>query len=67
MFPALKLQSFRWLNWITTNPFYYNSLYASHLEMMYFLIEPVIAGVPYLNPMIISDDELAELLIKLMR
>lgn len=35
--------------------------------MMYFLIEPVIAGVPYLNPMIISDDELAELLIKLMR
>ncbi|EPT2232444.1 hypothetical protein ACVPM5_005205, partial [Klebsiella pneumoniae] len=24
-------------------------------------------GVPYLNPMIISDDELAELLIKLMR
>lgn len=23
--------------------------------------------VPYLNPMIISDDELAELLIKLMR
>ncbi|MGG9495152.1 hypothetical protein P3W56_11885, partial [Klebsiella pneumoniae] len=27
----------------------------------------VITGVPYLNPMIISDDELAELLIKLMR
>ncbi|MFT3259581.1 hypothetical protein ACMWGG_28880, partial [Klebsiella pneumoniae] len=26
-----------------------------------------ITGVPYLNPMIISDDELAELLIKLMR
>lgn len=49
------------------NSFYYNALYANHLEMMYFLIEPVIAGVPYLNPMIISDDELAELLIKLMR
>ncbi|HFQ9887215.1 TPA: hypothetical protein ACGTZY_000403 [Klebsiella pneumoniae] len=49
------------------NPFYYNALYANHLEMMYFLIEPVITGVPYLNPMIISDDELAELLIKLMR
>lgn len=49
------------------NSFYYNALYANHLEMMYFLIEPVITGVPYLNPMIISDDELAELLIKLMR
>ncbi|SAT87754.1 Uncharacterised protein [Klebsiella variicola] len=49
------------------NSFYYNALYANHLEMMYFLIEPVITVVPYLNPMIISDDELAELLIKLMR
>ncbi|STV27059.1 Uncharacterised protein [Klebsiella pneumoniae subsp. ozaenae] len=34
------------------NSFYYNALYANHLEMMYFLIEPVITGVPYLK----SDD-----------
>ncbi|MGG7318165.1 hypothetical protein ACQ7A4_28385, partial [Klebsiella pneumoniae] len=27
------------------NSFYYNALYANHLEMMYFLIEPVITGV----------------------
>ncbi|MFW8217568.1 hypothetical protein ACOIDV_31610, partial [Klebsiella pneumoniae] len=29
--------------------------------------ETVITCVTYLNPMIISDDELAELLIKIMR
>ena len=49
------------------NAFYYSALYERNLEMMYFLIEPVITRSPYLNPMLISDDELVHLIIKLMR
>lgn len=49
------------------NAFYYNALYERNLEMMYFLIEPAITKSPYLNPMLISDDELADLIIRLIR
>ncbi|HEO9123433.1 TPA: hypothetical protein QIF58_004446, partial [Enterobacter bugandensis] len=30
-------------------PLYYNALYSENLEMMYFLIEPVVLDVGYLN------------------
>ncbi|KAB8307276.1 hypothetical protein EH228_14830 [Erwinia endophytica] len=49
------------------NVFYYNALYEKNLEMMYFLIEPVISKNPYLNPMLISDDELVDLITRLVR
>ncbi|WP_312347097.1 hypothetical protein [Leclercia sp.] len=49
------------------NAFYYQALYARKLEMMYFIIEPLITRSPYLNPMIISDDELVDLIVRLMR
>lgn len=47
--------------------FYYSALYARNLEMMYFLIEPVITRNPYLNPMLVSDDELVDLITRLVR
>jgi len=49
------------------NAYYYQALYERNLEMMYFLIEPLISRSPYLNPMLISDDELVDLIIRLMR
>jgi len=49
------------------NAFYYSALYEHNLEMMYFLIEPIITRSPYLNPMLISDDELVDLIVKLTR
>lgn len=49
------------------NAFYYSALYERNLEMMYFFIEPMITRSPYLNPMLISDDELIDLIVKLTR
>jgi len=49
------------------NAFYYSALYERNLEMMYFFIEPMITKSPYLNPMLISDDELVDLIVKLTR
>ncbi len=49
------------------NAFYYSALYERNLEMLYFLIEPIITRSPYLNPMLISDDELVDLIVKLTR
>lgn len=49
------------------NAFYYQALYERNLEMMYFIIEPLITRSPYLNPMLISDDELVDLIVRLMR
>lgn len=49
------------------NAFYYQALYERNLEMMYFIIEPLITRSPYLNPMLITDDELVDLIVRLMR
>lgn len=49
------------------NAFYYAALYERNLEMMYFIIEPFITQNMYLNPFLITDDELADLIIKLAR
>ena len=49
------------------NAFYYQALYERNLEMMYFIIEPLITRSPYLNPMLISDDELVDLIVRLVR
>lgn len=49
------------------NAFYYSVLYERNLEMMYFLIEPVITKNPYSNPMLISDEELADFIIRMAR
>lgn len=49
------------------NAFYYQALYERNLEMMYFIIEPLINRSPYLNPMLITDDELVDLIVRLMR
>lgn len=49
------------------NAFYYQALYERNLEMMYFIIEPLITRSPYLNPMLISDDELVDLIVRLTR
>ena len=49
------------------NAFYYAALYERNLEMMHFIIEPFITQSMYLNPFLITNDELADLIIKLAR
>ncbi|MDU4841358.1 MAG: hypothetical protein E6X49_09435 [Leclercia adecarboxylata] len=49
------------------NAFYYQALYERNLEMMYFIIEPLITRSPYLNPILITDDELVDLIVRLTR
>lgn len=49
------------------NAFYYQALYERNLEMMYFIIEPLITRSPYLNPMLISDDELVDMILRFVR
>ena len=39
-------------------PQFYDALYTEHLEMMYFLIEPLVLDVGYLNIVTASNDEI---------
>ncbi|MGF6099473.1 hypothetical protein [Enterobacter sp. A4] len=48
-------------------PLFYHALYVEKLEMMYFLIEPVIMKTGYLNLNTVSDGEIADALNKMMR
>jgi len=48
-------------------PLFYHALYMEHLEMMYFLIEPVITKSGYFNIGSASDDDITEALIKMMK
>lgn len=48
-------------------PLFYHALYVEKLEMMYFLIEPVIMKTGYLNLNTASDGEIADAINKMMR
>lgn len=48
-------------------PLFYHALYVEKLEMMYFLIEPVIMKAGYLNLNTASDSEIADALNRMMR
>ncbi|HIE5562002.1 TPA: hypothetical protein ACXNQR_002280 [Enterobacter kobei] len=47
-------------------PLFYNALYAEGLEMMYFLIEPIIMKSGYLNINSASDEEITRALKRMM-
>ncbi|WP_231564362.1 hypothetical protein [Enterobacter sp. Bisph1] len=49
------------------NAIYYQALYAEKLEMLYFLIEPVISRNPSLNRIISSDDEITAAILRIIR
>lgn len=49
------------------NTMYYSALYAEKLEMMYFLIEPVISKNPPLRQILSSDDEIADAIMRITR
>lgn len=48
------------------NPMYYRALYRMELEMMYFLIEPVISRNNHIYPAMNSEKEIAKKLYRLM-
>ncbi|MBP2169006.1 hypothetical protein J2125_002198 [Erwinia toletana] len=48
------------------NRLYYSALYSQNLEMMYFLIEPVIQQNYHFQPFMKSEREMAEALMRLM-
>ncbi|WP_255249162.1 hypothetical protein [Enterobacter hormaechei] len=47
-------------------PLFYNALYMEGLEMMYFLIEPIIMKSGYLNINTASDGEIVRALKRMM-
>lgn len=49
------------------NGIYYHALYSEKLEMLYFLIEPVISRNPSLNRILSSDDEIADAIMRIVR
>lgn len=49
------------------NGMYYHALYAEKLEMLYFLIEPVISRNPSFNRIMSSDDEIAAAINRIIR
>ncbi|MCI2291434.1 hypothetical protein MOQ06_08555 [Enterobacter sp. I4] len=51
----------------TSLPLFYQALYLERIEMMYFLIEPVIMKAGYLNIYTASDDDITNAFIKLFR
>lgn len=51
----------------TSLPLFYQALYLERIEMMYFLIEPVIMKAGYLNIYTASDDDITNAFIKLIR
>lgn len=49
------------------NGMYYRALYAETLEMLYFLVEPVITRNPALTRLLSSDDEIANGIMRMIR
>lgn len=49
------------------NNIYYRALYAEKLEMMYFLIEPVISRNPALSRIVSSDEEITSAIMRIIR
>ncbi|EOL8875754.1 hypothetical protein ACM9PQ_000296 [Enterobacter mori] len=47
-------------------PLFYNALYREGLEMLYFLIEPIIMKAGYLNISLASDEEITQVLKRMM-
>ncbi|MCF8578840.1 hypothetical protein L2X67_03245 [Enterobacter ludwigii] len=50
-----------------TYPAYYSALYVQELEMMYFLIEPVFERAKALTAQWASDDEIADIITRMVR
>lgn len=50
-----------------SNPAYYSALYIQELEMMYFLIEPLFERAAAINAQWVSDNEVADLITKMIR
>jgi hypothetical protein len=49
------------------NPYYYNLLYQEELEMMFFLIEPIIKRSPMLNQAYASDSDIAYAITRMIK
>ena len=49
------------------HPAYYNALYMRKLEMMYFLVEPIFLKAGLYMERISSDNEIANLIVRLVR
>lgn len=50
-----------------SNPAYYSALYIQELEMMYFLIEPLFERAAALNAQWVSDNEVVDIITKMIR
>lgn len=50
-----------------THPEYYSALYAQELEMMYFLIEPLFERAEAFKAQWVSDDEIANIITRMIR
>lgn len=50
-----------------SNPAYYSALYIQELEMMYFLIEPLFERTAALNAQWVSDNEVVDIITKMIR
>lgn len=50
-----------------TYPAYYSALYAQELEMMYFLIEPLFERAEAFKAQSVSDSEIADIIIRMIR
>lgn len=50
-----------------TYPAYYSALYAQELEMMYFLIEPLFERAEAFKAQWVSDDEIADIITRMIR
>ncbi|HDC4315296.1 TPA: hypothetical protein O8L46_003934, partial [Enterobacter kobei] len=49
------------------NAYYYNLLYQEELEMMFFLIEPIIMRSPVLNQAYASDNDIAYAISRMIK
>lgn len=49
------------------SPAYYSALYANELEMIYFLVEPLFERADAVNVQSASDEEIVNLIIRMMR
>ena len=49
------------------NAYYYNLLYQEELEMMFFLIEPIIMRSPILNQAYASDSDIAYAISRMIK
>jgi hypothetical protein len=49
------------------NGMYYHALYSEQMEMMYFLVEPIIGRNPALIRLLSSDEAIAEAIMRIIR